>query len=542
MLAAVVALAVSAAPVRLAVLPFDNDTKDPELELLRTGLADLVMSDLAAVPELTVVERLRVDEVRHELDLQQTKYIDPGTRSKLGKALGATHALFGSLIAVKPKFVLAVRVVEFSKRDVVATVKVDGSPDDVFSMEESLVKQLCALFKLHAETKEWHASLPAVMSWASATALANQGQLAEAQSKSSEAVRLAPDFTLAKEQYAELIKRLRESQKKRAGAIDERVKTLTEHLTAQLGKPPLDRALGARIGLANLALLELQRAVGGKKDKATWVPPERRAEVEALEQRFVTHASALIDELAAAQGKAASPSLSEADEALSKQAFDLDVSTWDFVTPTSVAIDLGRFLGSGWTPYRSDVDEFAVRPSAAQRSPKGLEAARKWFDVAQQRLAKEPADSKEKLAAALANERAEMLVMLGRREEGVAFWQGFLDAYPTAEDFQVYSRKIEAVMLLDDAAERDEKRLASCDAGLAEGLEQLCNRTWRAKGVAGLMALSQRLEACGKKSPALLRAAFTGPAAELKRVADCEAYETLKKKAAAAGTSLDACQ
>ncbi|MBL8916953.1 MAG: hypothetical protein JNM17_39985 [Archangium sp.] len=547
--AALAGLLAAATPVKLAVLPFDNDSGDAQYDPLRRGLAELVISDLSVVEGVQLIERLRLDDARKELHLQQTRDFDPKARLKLGQMLGATYVVLGALIAAAPKVMLNVRVVDVKSGTVITQAKIGGAPEDLFDLEDKLVKQLVeAMHMKFPGVRSGHASIPAMISWAQATDLADQEKLSEAQSKAAEAVRLAPEFTLAKEQYAEILKRVREAQKKRGGVIDERVKTLTEHLTAQLGKVPVERALGARIGLANLALLELQRVLDAKKDAAKWVEPSKRAEVERLERVFVLHATALVNELRAVRGKNVDPRLDDADAELSEKTFDLNVATWDFISPTSVATDLGNFLGSGWTPYRSDVPQFAIRPCAAQRSQKGFEEARGWFELAAKELPNEKPDAREGLASRLANERAEMLLMLGRREEAVAQWQGFLDKYPTAEDFQVFTKKLEAAMLLDDDAERDERRVKSCDATLLEGaasptgLPALMTRTWRAKGASGLTALGDSLRSCAKKHAAFERAGWSAPAAELQRVGDCESYENWRAKAAKAGTTLEACR
>ncbi len=542
MLTALTCLLFATAPVRVAVLPFENATNDPQFEVLRQGLADLLVTDLTGAEPLVVVERARFEEVLAELKLQRTKAFDPAQTVRLGKVLGATHTIAGTLVAVAPEVRLAVRVVDVAKSTVLLTSSVQGAPEDLFALEEQLVQQLVAAFRAKLEaTRTGHASLSSLITYAQGLDLADRGELEGAKSKFAEAVRSAPDFTLAKDRYAEMIKRLREAQKKRGTVLDESAKTLATHLTALLGKPPLTRSLGARIGLANLALLELSRAIGARRDEARYVEPGQRAEVERLEADFVLHAGALVSELRAAKGKAIDPALSEEDAKLSEKAFGLDVSTWDFASPTSVAIDLGNFLGSGWTPYRSDVPQFAVRPTAAQRSPAQLEAAKKWFDLAQKELALAPTDARPALAAKLANERAELLVLLGRREEAVAQWQGFLDAYPTAEEFPAFSKKLEAVLLLDDQAEREERQVKSCDAAVLAQGALLATRTWRAKGRAGLTALSEALQACGKKDPAFARAAWAVPAAELKRVADCEGYALHRAQAEKAGVELAPC-
>lgn len=538
MLTAVMSLALCAAPVRVAVLPFEVESDDPAMQVLRRGLADLLVTDLIGNEPVVVVERARLDDALAELKLQQSKYFDPTMTVKLGKMVSATHLIACSVVSLRPTVRIVARVYDLERRVDVVKASVKGTPDDVFALEEALVKQLLeALRARFSGTTTGHASLDTVLTFSQGLALADQGDLEAAKSKYAEAVRLAPDFTRAKEQYVEVLRALRAAQKKRGATLDEGSQSLRPKLVALLGQKSREQALAARQGLANLALLDLSRLVGGKKDTARWVAPEQRAEAERLEAMFVEHAAALVNELRAVRGQHVDPALPDALKQESERLFGLDVSVWDFASPTSVALDLGNFLGSGWSPYRSDVPQFAVRPSPAQRSPAQLEAAKRWFDVAQQELARDDPG----LASRLANERAELLVLLGRREEAVAQWQAFLDAHPTAEEFPVFSKKLEAVLLLDDDAEREERQVKSCEAAVLERGATLATRTWRAKGRAGLLALTDALLKCGKKDPRFERDAWDLVAAELRRVADCEGYEVHRAKAAKAGVTLGAC-
>ena len=536
-------LAVS--PLRVAVLPFQNDTTNPEYAVLRQGLADLVLTDLVGTEGVEVVERGRFQEVLAELKLQQTKAFDSAQTVKLGRLLGATHVIAGTLVAAAPKVKLSVRLVDLAKGSAVVSASVDGPPTDLFDLEQRLVEKL--VVGLHAKfsgVKAGHTSLSGLVSYSQGMALADNGQLDEAKSKLAEAVRLSPDFTLAQERYADVLAKLRAAQRNRGSTLDEVTRTLTARLTTQLGKPPVERALGARIALMNLTLLQLGRLVGAQPDTARFIDSDKRVAVEALEATFVSHASALVQELRPVRSKHAQPTLDDEDDALGERTFDLHLAEWRFATPSSIAESLGAFLGSGWTPYDSDMKQFAVRPSPAQRSPAQLKAARAWFDVARTEL---PLDKPEladryDLATSIANDHAEMLVLLGRPKEAVAQWQGFLDEYPTAPAFTQLSQKLTAVLLLDDDAERDEQQLARCDQTLLTRGAALANRTWRAKGSAGLLKLNAALLACAAKAPEFAAAAWALPGAELRRVADCDSYAAFKVDAAKHGQALPNCQ
>src|SRR5262249_33568253 len=79
---------VIAGPARrasVAVLYFDYGGKNEELQALRKGLAQMMITDLAEVSEITVVERTRLNDVLDELKLDRSAKIDPATASRVGK-------------------------------------------------------------------------------------------------------------------------------------------------------------------------------------------------------------------------------------------------------------------------------------------------------------------------------------------------------------------------------------------------------------------------------------------------------------------------
>lgn len=524
MLSTLVSMLLVAAPLRVAVLPFANDTQDPAWDSMQRGLADMVTTDLVGAPTVTVVERERLSAVLAELKLQHTRAFDPTTAQKLGRLLAATHEVYGDIHAVAPEVRLDVKLLEVSTGAVLARASVHGPPADLFSLEESLVARLLeAMHVPLVATSSGHPSLTSLVAYSAALEALDAGALESAGSKLAESVRLSPDFELAKVRYADVLKRLREAKKKRGDAFDELERAARSRLDGLLASKNAEVRLGARVARCNLTLLSLKRLTHAKDGAATWVPPSKRAAVEALEQAFLDDGQKLVDELTAARGKGRlEPRLPDDELTLEKDAFGLDLTQWNWLTPTSVAVDLGRFVGSGWTPHASDVEEFALRPSRAQRSPAELERARKWFAQAQQSLALDAAVAdRAHLAVGVFNEPAEMLVLLGRREEAVAQWQAFLDAYPTAEDFPTLSAKLEAVMLLSDEAEKAEAALRACDDSL--DLAAHARRVWRASGRTGLTKLGEALTACGPKRPALASRAWQVVAGEAQRVADCAA-------------------
>ena len=80
----------------IAIAYFDNNTGSAELDPLRKGLADMLITDLGAVSSLQIVERDKLNQVLDELKLGRSKFIDPRTAQKLGKGLAAEYIMTGS--------------------------------------------------------------------------------------------------------------------------------------------------------------------------------------------------------------------------------------------------------------------------------------------------------------------------------------------------------------------------------------------------------------------------------------------------------------
>ena len=118
---AIAAPARAASPATVTVLYFDNDTGDESLAYLGKGLADMMITDLAAVPAIQVVEREKLEALLTELKLQRTKYFDAKTAQRIGKGVGARFAVAGSFTWLAPEMRIDVRVIEIANGRVVKT-------------------------------------------------------------------------------------------------------------------------------------------------------------------------------------------------------------------------------------------------------------------------------------------------------------------------------------------------------------------------------------------------------------------------------------
>jgi len=84
----------------IAVTDFKPFGMSEELEPLRIGITQLLITDLKLVKNLTVVERLMIKELYKEMGVSSTEFVDQSTAPKLGKLLGAGTLVIGTFTGV----------------------------------------------------------------------------------------------------------------------------------------------------------------------------------------------------------------------------------------------------------------------------------------------------------------------------------------------------------------------------------------------------------------------------------------------------------
>ena len=132
------AQAASAAPERghtelqsLAVMDFANLSADPEVAWLGAGIAETVTSDLASLDRFRVVDRWRVNEAVRATG---------GTIQEVGGAVGARLLVTGSFQRGGPNLRITARLVDLERGDTLADTKVDGALENVFALQDSIVR------------------------------------------------------------------------------------------------------------------------------------------------------------------------------------------------------------------------------------------------------------------------------------------------------------------------------------------------------------------------------------------------------------------
>lgn len=440
---------------------FDNHTGDDTFDPLGKGLADMVLTDLSAVVGLKVVERTRLQELLDELALQGGDKVDADTAQEQGKLLGASHAVTGSVTAVKPDVRIDIRMVVVATGEVLLAESVTGRADRFFELQQALVRRFVAGLGREPAggTPATHvAQLTSVVAFGRGLDQADRGHTQTAAQTLCQVVNDEPAFQLASTRHAEVAVALYRAREQRGATLTGLSAQLQARVDAELTRDDLtsmdfDKAnhyLGYRILAGNIRLGRIAELLGpAGADGRRPIPDAARDEVLALMREYADNTEITLDELQ--DWWAAHPDCDEAfldgvitdeDAVLAERANLGEAGTWDFATPNHVANGLAEFILLGSPDYYGDI-EFVVTPTLAQADPAYRERAYRWLTFAlEQAEAMDDPDEARDAGVKTLYTWGEALRFEGRPDEAIGRWQMILDRYPTSEDYATIEQKI----------------------------------------------------------------------------------------------------
>lgn len=138
----------------VAVLYFDNNSigRDArDYDGVGKGMAELLTNDLLANPNVSVVERERIQALLVEQNLTSQKTIDPATAIRLGKIIGAQYMIYGAFMSDgRGQYVLTAKTVNVESSVISNPTRVTARGDDVLGMIAQLNEKLLSEMKLPA--------------------------------------------------------------------------------------------------------------------------------------------------------------------------------------------------------------------------------------------------------------------------------------------------------------------------------------------------------------------------------------------------------
>lgn len=438
----------------VAVLPFSNNSGDPSWDPVGKGLADMMTTDLSKGDNLQVVERERLNEIVTEIGLQQTSMVDPTTAQKVGRLLGASHLVFGGLVAFAPDVRLDVRIVGVTDGKVLAAEEVTGKKEQFFDLEKALADKLVASLP-GAEAPDLDKQvddLEDVAEYGRALEEADSGDLEAATRRLGGLVREKPQFSLAQDRYQDILKAMMEARKRREGLLDDREKELLKLTQDWIDAhdPASSKGdtitFGAYVARYKLFTKNMIDTTDEGFALTRNVPSAKRETFLQAVEALTAESDRLIGALRARRkaGKPA-PDFPKLTDEMTRAADRLDLGIayhWPFLSDDEVARATARFLALGDVPHEAmDVEPTPMEldPKLGVKALKLVQDAKRWIDEGKDR-------QKEREWMRTLQLEADILIALDRKPEAMAALQQGLDKYPESDEYDDVEEKLKELL------------------------------------------------------------------------------------------------
>jgi len=192
-------------PRILAVLPLNYRGVSEQYEPLGRGLAEMLITDLANVSDLRVVERVRLQAILNELEFGQSDYVNPRSAPRVGRLLGAGRLAGGSYRVTQTEDIRMDMTVVEVQGDTSPSVPTQvGNLSDLFELQKELVLALLDALDVSLTEEERAAisptpteSLDAFLAFSRGLIEEDQGNFEAAAQHYREGAKIDPGFEAA---------------------------------------------------------------------------------------------------------------------------------------------------------------------------------------------------------------------------------------------------------------------------------------------------------------------------------------------------------
>lgn len=142
-------------PQTVAVLYFANPGQDTELVPLQKGLAVMLMTDLAQLDILTVIERTQMQALVEELGFGQSGLVDEATAPRVGRLL-QTQFLIGGQVrrSDEGRLDLSATILEVGPGKIIGRARAQGKTDQLFDLEKQLLDTIVTAIKVNPTPRQ----------------------------------------------------------------------------------------------------------------------------------------------------------------------------------------------------------------------------------------------------------------------------------------------------------------------------------------------------------------------------------------------------
>ena len=196
----------------IAVLYFKNLSSARELDPLQKGLAQMLITDLSKVKQLTVIERIKLQRLLEELELGSTGFVDEKTAPRVGKLIGAKKLVTGAFTELSDEQLrIDASLAETATSKILEVDEVTGKLEALFDLEKKLALSIIYDLGIELTKEEQDAiqkipteSLLAFIAYSKGLDFEDRGLFDLAEAAFQKAVAIDPNFQQAKEGLEEV--------------------------------------------------------------------------------------------------------------------------------------------------------------------------------------------------------------------------------------------------------------------------------------------------------------------------------------------------
>ncbi len=127
----------------LAVLYFDNNTGNPQLDWMRTGITDMLVTDLSQSPDVEVLGTDRLHQILSEMKRADDRTISSEVVQEIAQRAGVKTVLVGSYVKAGDAIRIQVRLQEAATGRIVTSERVEGpNESSLFTMVDDLTRRV----------------------------------------------------------------------------------------------------------------------------------------------------------------------------------------------------------------------------------------------------------------------------------------------------------------------------------------------------------------------------------------------------------------
>ncbi|MBI3400918.1 MAG: protein kinase [Acidobacteria bacterium] len=141
--------AVDSGKPSVAVLYFENNTGNAQLDWLRTGLTDMLVTDLSQSPDVEVLGTDRLVQILTDMKRQDDKVVSFDTVQEIAKRAGVKTVLLGSYVKAGDTIRINTKLQEVASGRIVTSERVEAlGESNLFPTVDDLTKRIKAKFAL----------------------------------------------------------------------------------------------------------------------------------------------------------------------------------------------------------------------------------------------------------------------------------------------------------------------------------------------------------------------------------------------------------